>query len=60
MEKRQETKNTYQDRQETMDPRKYLEKFGWNGGGLGKKQDGMKSYIKVTKKDDSHGVCIEL
>ena len=30
-----------------------LEKQGWKGGGLGKQEDGMKTHIKVVKKDDT-------
>jgi len=42
----------------SFDPKKYLEKFGWQGSGLGKNEDGIKTYIKVAKreKEDSRGV----
>jgi len=40
-----------------LDASKYLQKFGWSKGtGLGKDEDGIKSYIKVTQKDDQKGV----
>ena len=40
-----------------MDPKKVLEKFGWNEGqGLGKNNNGMSEPIKVFMKRDNGGV----
>lgn len=40
--------------------RRQLEKYGWKEGqGLGKKEDGMVSHIKVEKKSDDGGIGIE-
>ena len=35
----------------------YLHKFGWKAGtGLGKREDGRVSYVKVSKKEDQAGI----
>lgn len=35
----------------------YLQKFGWKAGtGLGKREDGKVSYVKVSKKEDQAGI----
>ena len=35
----------------------YLHKFGWRTGtGLGKREDGVVSYVKVSKKEDQAGI----
>jgi Pin2-interacting protein X1 len=40
--------------------RKQLEKMGWSDGtGLGKKRDGIKTHIKVTKRKDQEGLGAE-
>jgi Pin2-interacting protein X1 len=39
--------------------RRQMEKMGWSEGkGLGKKEDGLQSYIKVSKKDDNAGLGV--
>eukprot|EP00727_Mastigamoeba_balamuthi_P001782 m51a1_g11600 hypothetical protein (252) ;mRNA; r:127910-128791 len=40
-----------------MDTKAYLAKFGWSEGkGLGKNEDGIKTYLRVNKKADNAGV----
>ena len=35
----------------------YLARFGWTaGGGLGKKEDGAQTFLRVSKKDDTAGI----
>lgn len=35
----------------------FLKKFGWKEGeGLGKRKQGIKSYLKVSRKDNKHGI----
>ena len=35
----------------------YLQRFGWKaGGGLGKKEDGAQSFLRVSKKADAAGI----
>jgi len=42
-----------------LDAKAYLNKFGWSGGGLGRKEDGMRSFVRVSKKEDTTGVCAQ-
>ena len=40
--------------------RRQMEKMGWTEGkGLGKREDGLSSHIKVAKKDDSAGLGVD-
>lgn len=41
----------------SFDPSTYLKRFGWKeGGGLGKNEDGRKTFIRVQKREDKHGI----
>lgn len=43
-----------------LDPKAYLLKFGWSGGGLGRNESGIAKTVSVAKKEDNAGVLADV